>query len=523
MTSHLWKYIYELKFATPEDFFNVEVKKSEKSLQSFDISHTIKKPGFKFRTIEPVSNFDYILCGTDEGYIGRWNIAERKEEPDFFFQSQRSNILSIKQLSENILVSGSNTADFAILELGKERFSRRTFCCHHAKAVTCVQPIDENIFLTVSLDSTIHLVDKRLKYSNTILTTSDYDKPLAPLKDITFRSPECFGGPNPSIIETDDSSLFIDFSSKENSEIYQIIPTPGNKQSYTISNGRSEAKIIDMRYPEQPYSELPGYTSLDLYYSHVPITSICYDDYENYFAMTGKNGDTVVYANEDSSILPDPDPSNLSIRNSLNPYPDDYEDEDGYLDESLIERLQLDASDLYQVYKFCRSTFKEVTPPKGCSILNMQISFSLHSTAYFGDHLLAGSETGSIILYNSEALHTMDILKPSDKPVNCVTTSKGFYGFAASTSDAVYIYEITHPYKINQANKTLEVFEKLKKEQEESEKYTSLDVGIMAHYAMNLFPPTDEDLAEMAATNLEEEFDEEEDEEEEEVIEIIQE
>ena len=460
MSDNLFDSIFASKFGIADDTSDILIKDSFQALLSFNNSFTIKKPGFHFSCFEPISNFRYVLCGTDEGYIGLWNVAERKKEPVYFFQSQRSNILSVKQLSENVIVSGSNSGDFSVIEIGNERFSRTTFVCHHSKAVTGIEPIDNNTFLTVSLDSTVHIVDKRMQYPYTISTNSKFDDTLGPLNDISFRSPQCFGGPYPPLTETDKSSLFIDFSHVHNSEIYQITPALGYN-SYTIANGRSEAKNIDIRAPEVEYSELLGFTVLPKTCSHLPVTSICYDEYKNYFSMSLQQHSTFTFASDHISKIPDTDKYNIQIIDIFKFKPEYYKDYYGYIEKNGCgDGTECQYQDLFHVFGFCQRNYHEVGRFMNEFQFSLYKTLALHTTSYYCDYLVAGSQLGSIFIIDSKTHEIVNILQPSDQPINHIATSTNFYGFGASTYDAIYIYEISNPYKVNKENKLNELDEK---------------------------------------------------------------
>ena len=438
----------EIRKGVSFSYFATEIRSNNKSGHSLDLTEKLTLRNQKIQNVFLDDNFAEVVCGTDCGCVAAWDLTGIEKKMKFLCRPDSSNIMNVKKLTKDEIIATGNSSKFSLLKICEDRILQKSFNNHHTRCVTCSQPVDENVFITISMDRTIHIVDKRQNYSNSetkeipIISESTLDIPSV----ASYRKPQYFGGIDNFDPDSDFSSLLKNFKDIPNAELYQIIQLPGTFYQYIIATGRSEAKIFDLRSPSEKYHDLLGYTAISNYLSHKPVTAIGIDDYCDVFSMTINKGKVHLFNVSDSFELSDPFLDSPIDVAELSPIK--FVGEDGKFKEEeylSVKRSSILLKSITNAIRLNLEGFFTNPFPKCDFSFHRQMNFGLQQTAFFGGIVLTGSDTGSIIMYDTDKVQVDGIIKPSNDPVTCISTNKSSFGIAASAGDSVYLYELSHP------------------------------------------------------------------------------
>ncbi|EAX90661.1 hypothetical protein TVAG_142050 [Trichomonas vaginalis G3] len=426
------------------------IKTSQKATCSFELSIKFSLDS-DIQTISLSPTGEFLAAGTVDGKLAMWDMTKRSETPLFITTVDTAEIVSIQFITNTKLVVGGTSSDVHIIDLQKEKMTQRTIRKQHTRAIHASSKVDDNAFLTCSFDKTVRIFDDRLEYNNSVTIPHKYEKtpfirvsPYGKLRPLKYG-----GGPDCFFRGSSDESLLLDVSSYKNGECYSLSALPGMPYSYAVGTGMTEARVFDLRAPNHKYEELMGLSPIFNYQFHYPTIGVTTDDYGEVIALSIRSGRVHAYNAMDLDVIPITTNEEGETRRgpNLNIDPNDFlNPNDGSLNyndiNSYVARNQT-------VFLMQIREFENIRRPVMEYSLHSNTKSLFNSAKFFGKCIIAGSDTGSIIVYDPDSTDIISILHPCDDPITCICNTPQTLGFAACSTNNIYYYEICRPCEVD--------------------------------------------------------------------------
>ena len=426
-SSLLWQNNHEGSIESFSNFF----KHSERLPLSMNPAHKMVCEKQLISTLSFNHFGDKLITACANGTIWLWDIAARLSTPQVILRSHNERINTINFLSSNCFLSAGEDSSIKVIKMMPTGAVATVFNNHHVGKVTDSFPIDENTFVTCSIDKTIHLIDIRQKYFNTSHENLD---PLT-VHDITSVSNEIVGKKIEKQEDMSTESLLYDLSAFD-SQILSIDVHPIDKNTFATGCSDGIIRFFDIRNPNSQET-LPscGFSLSEAYNSKASITGVSFSENGERIAASVLSGNIHVF---DTSLCEDI-PHFNEFRSHSQRCRDikisDFLCENGDIDFKRIEEtLDEQQSD--------EELDDDILPKnlKGCiATLKGHKSFdSPKNVKWLGNFIVTGSDDSLIYIYDSNTGILKKVLKSHNSCVNCVAihnekhliASSGFDDFA---------------------------------------------------------------------------------------------